>query len=141
MSTVLLLLILGLAGYLVYTIFPAFSDNVSVKQAIQVTANEAWHGVGREELRNRVLGKLASMGSHAVTNATGHLEERPGLGVTDRDVEVVCSDRGQDCSSQDGRVSISVEYVRVVPLPFLKDKKVSLHFHPSASAAMTPVLW
>jgi hypothetical protein len=140
-TTFLLLLALCLAGYLAYALFPAFNDNFSVKQAIQQIANDGWRLTGREDLRNRVIAKLPTIGSHAVADSTGHLVEVPGLLVSEPDVTVSCGDRGQDCSAAEGQVVISVEYRRVVPLPFLKEKTLTLHFHPSASAVLTPVVW
>jgi hypothetical protein len=140
-STIYLLLAACIAGYLIYAIFPAFSDNFLLKQAIQQVANDAWRLVGREELKARVLAKLPTIGSHSVANATGHLVQVPGLKVSDGDVQIVCTDHGEDCSAGEGEVAISVEYVRTVPLPFLKEKTISIHFHPSARAALTPVVW
>jgi hypothetical protein len=140
-TTVLLVLAVCCGAYLVYALFPAYSDNLLVKQTIQQIANDAWRLAGREELRSRVMAKLPTLGSHVVADSTGHLISAPGLLVPDRDVQIDCSDRGQDCSVAEGQVVISVEYKRVVPLPYLKDKQITVHFHPSARAALTAVIW
>jgi len=140
-TTVILLLALCVAGYLVYAVFPAYNDNFTLKQTIQQIANDGWRLSGREDLRNRVIAKLPTMGAHAAIDSSGHLVEVPGLLVSERDVTVSCSDRGHDCGAAEGQVEISVEYRRVLLLPFLKDKTISLRFHPSARAALTPVVW
>jgi hypothetical protein len=140
-TTVILLLGLCIGAYLVYAIFPAYTDNLAVKQAIQQIANDAWRLPGREDLRSRVVAKLPTIGTHPVPDSTGHLVEVPGLQVADADIQVDCGDRGHDCTVAEGRVEISVEYQRTIPLPFLKDKTISVHFHPTGGATLTPVVW
>jgi hypothetical protein len=103
--------------------------------------NDAWRKIGREELKKRMLEKLSTIGHHVETPAGGSPKDAPGLPITEEDIIVTCTDTGQDCSEQAGEVTITVNYERHMPMPFLKDKYITLHFHPSASGTLLPAQW
>jgi len=129
-------------GYLGLAVYPAFSDEIEVRQQLHAVANEGWHHKGREELHRQVMEKLSGIGFHwERPDDGGPVRMAPGLGLTDDDVVVTCTDRGQDCSESDGRVEIRVRYQRLMPLPFLTGKNVTLNFSPHADATLNPVAW
>ncbi len=140
---VALLLLSGvaLAGYLAYALLPAFSDEMDVAQQLHAVANDGWRRIGKEEMHKRVLEAMGKIGNHIETPAGGLPTEVPGLEVNDDDVEISCTDQSQDCSDLTGDVTIAVHYTRLVPLPWLQGKFVTLHFSPSAHASLQPVKW
>jgi hypothetical protein len=136
-------LALALVGvvYVGYALYPAFFDNMDATAVVHSVVNDAWHKLGREELQKRTLEKLASIGHHIETPAGGSPKEVPGLPVTDENITVTCTDTGQDCTEQQGEVTLSVNYERHMPLPFLKGKYITLKFHPSATGTLLPAQW
>ena len=140
-TTYALFLGLGLACYVGYSIFPAFVDNMDAAQQLHGVVNDGWRLPGKEELHKRVMEKLATIGKHVETPAGGATTEVSGLPIDDDSVEVVCTDQNEDCSAQQGDVTVTVHYTRRMPLPGLKDKFITLHFSPTASASLAPVNW
>jgi hypothetical protein len=140
-SLILVLLLALVGGYFVYALYPAFLDEVEVRTAIHSIANDGWHRNGREELHRRVVDKLATIGFHVEKTEEGQEIRVRGLGVPDDDIVVTCSDRGQDCSENDGAVKIEVRYQREMPLPWLTGKNVTLNFNPHAEATLNAVTW
>ena len=96
---------------------------------------------GGRSFQKRTLEKLSVIGHHIEIPAGGSPKEVPGLPVTDENITVACTDTGQDCSEQEGEVTLTVNYERRVELPFLKGKSITLHFHPSASGTLLPANW
>ncbi len=65
-----------------------------------------------------------------------------GLPVGEDEVSVICTDQSaHDCSGADGDVEITVTYTRIVELPYLKGRFVTLHFSDSAKETLKPVEW
>ncbi len=135
-----LLVMLGIV-YLIWAVFPAVSDEIEVRQALHAIANDGWHHGGRADLQKRLMDKLATIGSHAETTTDGVSRIAPGLGLQDEDVTITCTDRTQDCTEEPGQVDIQVRYERVMPLPLLTGKNITLRFHPHADATLKPVNW
>ncbi|MHB8419890.1 MAG: hypothetical protein ACYDCL_17590 [Myxococcales bacterium] len=140
-TTYLLVIGIGVAGYLGYSLYPAFVDNMDAAQQLHSVVNDGWRRIGKDEIHKRVLEKLSAIGSHLETPAGGAVTEVRGLPIDDDDVVVTCSDQDQDCSEQTGDVTVTVHYTRHMPLPGLKGKSITLHFNPSASASLAPVNW
>ena len=140
--SLVLVVLLALGGaYLLYAIYPAIVDEINVRQELHAIANEGWHRKGREELHREVMAKLAMIGFHVETRDDGTPVQMAGLGVPDDDVVITCTDRGQDCSEADGKVFIEVRYQRVMPLPGLTGKSLTLRFSPHADATLNAVNW
>jgi hypothetical protein len=140
-SLVLVVLVALLGGYFFYALYPAFLDEIDVRQAIQAVANDGWHLKGREDLHRQVMDKLAVIGSHPDVRDDGTPIVVRGLGVPDDDVIITCTDPIQTCSDANGKVFIEVRYQRVMPLPWWTGKTVSLRFSPHADATLNAVSW
>ena len=54
---------------------------------------------------------------------------------------MTCTDPTHDCTDPEGSVIISVSYTRLMLLPYLKGKYLTLHFAPSATESLQPVEW
>ena len=140
-TSVLLLLAIATAGYFAWALLPAVADNYTAKQTIGGIVNQGWKRMGKEEMHKETLEKLSTIGSHIEQPPGGQPIEVKGLPIEDDSVVVVCTDPREDCSESDGEVTITVTYTRVVPLPYLKSKSVSLHFAPSAKETLKPAAW
>ncbi len=140
-TTYALVLAIGTAAYIGYALFPAFSDNMDATAAVHAMVNDAWQKMGKEELQKRMLEKLSTIGHHVETAAGGSPKEVAGLPIGDEDITITCTDTTQTCSDQEGQITISVNYERHMPLPFLKGKYITLHFHPSATETLLPAKW
>jgi hypothetical protein len=141
-GSLLVVFVVALAlGYLGWALYPAITDEMYVRQSLHAIANEGWHHGGRSDLHKQVMDKLATIGTHLETPADGPARAVQGLGVQDDDVVVSCTDRTQDCTDDTGEVQIQVRYQRVMPLPFLTDKSITLHFSPHADATLKSVNW
>ena len=140
-STVLLILGLAVGGYFAYVIAPAYIDNYTLKQDLTGIANQAWRRVGRDELRKQVVDKAATIGSHVEIPEGGLPIVVRGLPVGDDEVTVTCTDAAGDCSGDEGEVFIAISYTRIMLLPYLKGKFVTLHFSPTAKETLKPVEW
>jgi hypothetical protein len=136
------LLLLAGAGYLFYALYPAFLDNMDIQTTLHAVANDGWRRKGREDLHQQIMNKLANVGFHFEPSEDGSTPVRVrGLGVPEDDVVVTCTDRTQDCSENDGKIYVEVRYQRVMPLPGLTGKNVTLRFSPHAEATLAAVNW
>jgi hypothetical protein len=140
-TTVLLILAIAIAGYFFWAMLPAYEDNYTARQSIEGVVNQGWKKTGKEEIHKQILEKLSTIGSHVETPAGGVPVEVRGLPIDDDSVVVVCTDSRADCSASEGDVQVTVNYTRVVPLPFLGHKTISLHFSPSAKESLQPANW
>jgi hypothetical protein len=140
-SLVLVLLLALTGAYFLYALYPAILDEIDVRTALHTIANDGWHKKGREELHQRVVDKLATIGSHIEKTEDGPLARVPGLGVPDDDIVVTCTDHAQDCTDSDGAVRIDVRYQREIPLPWIEGKTLTLNFSPHAEATLNAVNW
>jgi len=136
-----MLLVITVGGYFSYVLLPAYIDNYTLKQDISGVVNEAWHKVGQTELQKQVIDKASGIGSHVEIPPSGLPVTVRGLPVGEDEVTVTCTDSSHDCTGSDGNVVITVTYTRIVELPYLKGKYVTLHFSPSASESLQPVEW
>jgi hypothetical protein len=135
------LLVALLGAYILYALYPAFLDELEVRTTLHSVANEGWHRKGREDMHRQVMDKLATIGFHLDTVEEGPPVQVRGIGVAEEDVVITCTDRSQDCSDNDGKVLIEVHYERVMPLPWLTGKSVTLKFNPHAEATLATVAW
>lgn len=140
-TSILLILAIAIVGYFFWALVPAFSDNMDARQAISGIINQAWRRMGKEEIHKQVLEKLSTIGSHVETPAGGVTTVVKGLPIDDDSVVVLCSDEPGDCSTADGEVTVTVTYTRVVPLPYLTGKSLTLHFAPTAKESLKPAQW
>jgi hypothetical protein len=140
-TTVLLVLGIAIAGYFAVTLVPAFSDNYTARQAIESVVNQGWRRMGKEEIHKQVLEKLSQIGTHLEQPADGAVHEVSGLPVDDDSVVVTCTDERGDCMNQEGDISVTVTYNRVIPLPYLTGKTITLHFAPTCKESLKPVNW
>jgi hypothetical protein len=140
-TSVLLLLLIAVAGYFAYTLLPAFEDNYTARQAIAGIVNQGWRHLGQTEIHRQILEKLSTIGSHVELPAGGQPIEVKGLPIDDDSVVVVCTDQQGDCSGADGEVMATVSYTRIISLPYLTGKTISLSFSPSAKESLHPVNW
>jgi hypothetical protein len=139
-TSILTLLLITVGGYFAYALVPAYADNYTLKQDLSGVANQAWHKMGKEELQKQVIDKASAIGSHVEIPVGGLPITVKGLPVGDDEVTVLCTDPSGDCSG-DGEVMISVNYGRIVELPYLKGRFVTLHFSDSAKETLKPVEW
>ncbi len=140
MSILLLLLLSGVA-YFAYALLPAFFDNYTLKQDMSGIVNQAWHKQGQIELQKQVIAKAAAIGSHVEIPPSGLEVSVRGLPIGEDEVVVTCTDSTHDCSNPEGEVTIVATYTRIVALPYLKGKFVTLHFSPSVKESLHPVEW
>jgi hypothetical protein len=139
-TSILLLLAIAAGGYLIYALLPAYVDNYTLKQDLSGIVNQAWRRAGQAELQKQVVEKAQSIGSHVEIPPGGLPVVVKGLPVGDEETVVTCTDTAHDCTG-DGEVQITVSYVRIVALPYLTGKTVTLHFSPSAKESLQPVEW
>ena len=141
-TTILLVLAIATAGYFAFALLPAFADNYNARQAMESVVNQAWRRMGKEEVHKQILEKLSKIGTHLEQPAgSDAVVEVGGLPVDDDSVVVTCTDERADCTRDNGDITVVVNYVRVVPLPYLKGKTVSLHFAPKCTESLKPVNW
>ena len=140
-TSILLILAVAIGGYFAFALIPAVADNYTAKQEIGGVVNQGWKRMGKEEMHKTVLEKLSRIGSHIEQPPDGKPIEVKGLPIDDDSVQVVCTDTREDCTDSEGEVTITVTYTRVVPLPYLKGKSVSLHFSPSMHDTLKPADW
>jgi hypothetical protein len=139
-TSILSILLITVGGYFAYALVPVYADNYTLKQDLSGIANQAWRKMGKEELQKQVIEKASAIGSHVEIPRGGLPVTVKGLPVGEDEVVVVCTDQAGDCSG-DGEVTVAVNYARIVPLPYLKDRFVTLHFSPSAKETLKPVEW
>ena len=136
-----MLLVLSLAGYFTYALLPAYTENYTLKQELSGVANQAWHKLGRDELQKQVIAKATGIGSHVEIPPSGLPVTVKGLPIGEDEVSVTCTDAAHDCSGDEGSVVIAVTYVRIMILPYLSGKYLTLKFSPSATESLKPVEW
>jgi len=140
-TTILTVLALSIGGYFLYALLPAYTENYTLKQELSGVANQAWHKLGREELQKQVIAKATGIGSHVEIPPSGLPVTVKGLPIGEDEVSVTCTDSARDCTGADGSVVIAVSYMRIMTLPYLSGKHLTLHFSPSATESLQPVEW
>ncbi len=140
-TTILTLLLISVGGYFVWVLLPAYIDNYTLKQDLSGVANEAWHKLGKDELRKQVIEKASGVGTHIEIPPSGLPVTVRGLPIGEDEVVVTCTDQTADCSSSEGDVMINVTYTRIVAMPYLTGKFITLHFSPSAKESLKAVEW
>ena len=140
-TSILLLLAIAAGGYFAYVLLPPYSDNYTLKQDLSGVANQAWKKAGQRELQKQVIEKAQSIGTHLEIPPSGLPIEVRGLPVGEDEVVVTCTDSSHDCTGGDGEATITVTYLRIIALPYLKGKYVKLNFAPSVKESLQPVEW
>jgi hypothetical protein len=140
-TSILTLLVVAAIGYLGYALLPAYADNYTLKQDLSGIANQGWRNMGQLAMQQAVIEKAQGIGSHIEIPTGGLPVQVKGLPVGEDETVVTCTDASHDCSGADGDVQITVTYTRIVALPYLKDKTVTLHFSPSVKESLHPVEW
>jgi hypothetical protein len=112
--TLLLVVAVGVGGYLVWVWLPVYSENYAVKQVVHDHMNQAVKNRDDDALRRNMVAKLRSLAEVDGLDAYGRPVRLPAVAVEEQDV---VWDR--DAESQPPMLRVSFEYTREVVLPIL----------------------
>lgn len=105
--------------WLLITIGPAYLDNLDVKEGVSETLNQLLQNYTDEQLKARLVAKLATVGDHLADDGYGTITRQRGLGITADDIEIERDD-------VHGTATITVSYTRVMELkPLNKEREIN----------------
>ena len=109
LGTLVLLLLLGGAVYVVALYVPLYVDSLDVKEAVAAAHNLAGRNLNDAVLRGEIRQRTSEMGTHEEPDGWGGLRTVPGLGLTDEQIRI-------ERNGVTGSVRIEVLWDRTVTL-------------------------
>lgn len=118
-ATYVVLVLLAIAGWYVYTVSPVYLDNLEANKLCEEAVNQAFIDGSPDASRSRLLFKLNNLPgtTHYELDEDGKEVEKPGLGVLDENVKFIFE-------NGDKKLTIRVEYDRIIQYKPLKKRKV-----------------
>jgi hypothetical protein len=113
--TLVLLVLLGGGGYLLWVWVPVYFENYAVKQVVRDYMNQAIKNHDDEALRRDMVLKIRSLAQVDGHDASGRPVRAPAVPLEEGHVSWE-----RDTRSQPPMLRVSFEYVRAVELPILE---------------------
>jgi hypothetical protein len=133
--TLLLLVGVAVAGYLLWVWVPIYFDNYTVKQIARDYMNQAVKNTDDAQLRANMVAKIRALVQTDAVDAAGRTIRVPAIDLEERDVTWERDTRGQP-----PMLRVSFEYSRDVVLPLL-DRTTTKVFVVDLSNDLTRPDW
>lgn len=133
--TLLLLVVLVVAGYLSWVWAPIYYENYAVKQVVRDYMNRAVMNHDDDSLRGRMVAKIRSLGEVDGLDQFGRPARVPAIPIEEQDVTWE-----RDMNAQPPTLHVSFYYLREVDLPIL-ERKTSKVFTIDLSNDLTIPDW
>lgn len=116
-ATYVVLVLLALGGWYVYTVSPVYLDNLEVTKMAEEAMNQAFVD-GEAAARNRLMFKINALPgtTHLELDENGVEVVKPGLGILDENVKFIFA-------NGDKKLTVRIEYDRIIQYKPLKKKK------------------
>lgn len=112
--TLLLVVVIAIAGYLVWVWAPIYYENYAVKQVVRDFENQAVKNPNDESLRRSMVARIRSLAQVDAVDQAGQPVRVPAVAIEEGDVTWE-----RDLDSQPPMLRVSFEYLREVELPIL----------------------
>ncbi|MBL8912389.1 MAG: hypothetical protein JNM17_16980 [Archangium sp.] len=118
-ATYIVLVLLALAGWYVYTVSPVYLDNLEANKLVEEAVNQAFIDGAPDAAKSRLLFKLNNMEgtTHLELDENGAEVWKPGLGVQEDNVQFIFENDNK-------KLTVRVEYTRVIQYKPLKKRKI-----------------